>query len=147
MDLLEQYRLGGGNIVPALCFSFICGTNTTKLGMMVLLGQNLSKAIKILLTSSLGGKYDVIKLYLVLFQIKIRVHSSFIFCPIELKCGTGVNSEALSSNPGQNIRYKYVWKEKNANFYEKLKVLPKHSLTNVLPWQHPRLLLTANHFK
>ena len=28
------------------------------------LGQNLSKAIKILLTSSPGGKYDVIKLFL-----------------------------------------------------------------------------------
>ena len=42
------------------------------------LGQNLSKAIKILLTSSLGGKYDVIKPILVLFQVKIRVLLSFV---------------------------------------------------------------------
>ena len=42
------------------------------------LGQNLSKAIKILLMSSLGGKYDVIKLFLVLIQVKIRVSLSFV---------------------------------------------------------------------
>ena len=41
------------------------------------LRQNLSKAIKMLLMSSLGGKYDVIKLFLVWFQVKIRV---FLFC-------------------------------------------------------------------
>ena len=35
------------------------------------LGPNLSKAIKIWLMSSLGGKYDVIELFLVLFQVKI----------------------------------------------------------------------------
>ena len=37
------------------------------------LGQNLSKAIKILLTSSLGGEYDVIKPCLISFQVKIQV--------------------------------------------------------------------------
>ena len=37
------------------------------------LAQNLSKALKDLLTSSLGGKYDLIKLFFVLFQLKIRV--------------------------------------------------------------------------
>ena len=42
------------------------------------LGQNLSNAIKILLTSSLGGKYDVIKLFLGLFQVKIRVPLPFV---------------------------------------------------------------------
>ena len=42
------------------------------------LGQNLSKAIKILLTSSLGGKHDVIKLFLVSFHVKIRVSLSFV---------------------------------------------------------------------
>ena len=36
------------------------------------LGQNISKAIKILLTSSLVGKYDVIKPFLLSFQVKIR---------------------------------------------------------------------------
>ena len=42
------------------------------------LGQNFSKAIKILLTSSLGGKYDVIKLFLVSIKVKIRVSLSFV---------------------------------------------------------------------
>ena len=42
------------------------------------LGQNLSKAIKSLLTSSPGGKYDVIKPFLVSFQVKIRVLLSFV---------------------------------------------------------------------
>ena len=35
------------------------------------LGQNLSKAIKILLTTLLLGKYDVIKYFSVLFQVEI----------------------------------------------------------------------------
>ena len=47
--------------------------------------------------------------------------SSLIFCPIEQKFGTGVNSEALISNSSQKIRYKYFLKEKKAIFYEKLK--------------------------
>ena len=42
------------------------------------LGKNLSKVIKILLTSSLGSKYDVIKLFLVSFQVKIRVSLPFV---------------------------------------------------------------------
>ena len=82
------------------------------------------------------------------FQYRSRSKlSSLIFCPIELKFSTGVNSEALISNLSQKIRYKYVLKEKNAIFYEKLKFLPKRSWTKVLPWQHPRLLLTENYFK
>ena len=63
--------------------------------------------------------------------------SSLIFCPMGLKFGTGVNSKVLISNSNQKIRYIYVLKEKNAIFYEKLKILPKRSLTKVLPWQHP----------
>ena len=63
------------------------------------LGQNLSKAIKILQTSSVGGKYDIIKLF---FRYHSRSSSSsLISCLIELKFGTGVNSEALTSNSGQ----------------------------------------------
>ena len=73
--------------------------------------------------------------------------SSLIFRPMELKFGTRVNSEALISNSSQNIRYKYVLKEKKAIFNKKLKFLPKRSLTKVLPWQHPGLLLTENYFK
>ena len=54
------------------------------------LGQNLSKAIKRLLTSLLGAKYDVIKPF---FGIGPGQNSSsLIFCPMELKFGTGVNS-------------------------------------------------------
>ena len=36
--------------------------------------------------------------------------SSFIICPIELKFGTRVNSDALISNSSQKILYKYVLK-------------------------------------
>ena len=78
------------------------------------LEQNLSKAIKSLLMSSLGCKYDVIKPFLVLFQVKIRVPLSF-----ELKFGTGVNSEALISNLRQKMRF----------FTKNLKILPKRSWT------------------
>ena len=82
------------------------------------------------------------------FCIVPSQNSSFlIICPMELKFGTGVNSEALIPNSSQKARYNYVLKEKNAIFYEKLKFLPKQSLTKVLPWQHPRLLLTENYFK
>ena len=42
------------------------------------LGQNLSNVIKILLTSSVGGMYDVIKPFLVSFQVKIRVPLFFV---------------------------------------------------------------------
>ena len=42
------------------------------------LGKNLSKAIKILLSQLVGGNYDVIKLFLVLFQVKNRVLLSFV---------------------------------------------------------------------
>ena len=42
--------------------------------------------------------------------------SSLIFCPMNLKFGTGVNSEALISNSCQKVRYKYVLKEKKAIF-------------------------------
>ena len=63
------------------------------------LGQNLSKAIKFLLTSSPGGKYDVIKPF---FGIVPGQNSSYlIFCPMQLEFGTGVNSEALTSNSSQ----------------------------------------------
>ena len=34
--VLILFRLGGGHTVPPLCFSFICGPITTRLGMMVL---------------------------------------------------------------------------------------------------------------
>ena len=59
--------------------------------------------------------------------------SSLIICRMELKFGTGLNSEALISNSCQKIRCKYVLKEKNAIVYQKLKFLPKRSLTKVLP--------------
>ena len=135
---------GGGSMCPPLFVLYFC-SNYNQTWHDGTLGQNLSKAMQVLLMSSLGDKYDVIKLFLVSFQVKIRV--PFSFCPMELKFGTGVNSEALISTSSQKIRHKYVLKEKNAIFYEKLKFLPKCSMTKVLPWQHPRLLLTENYFK
>ena len=41
---------------------------------------------------------------------------------MELKLGTGVNSEALISNSSKKIRYKYVLMEKKAIFYEKTEI-------------------------
>ena len=80
------------------------------------LGQNLSKAIKGLLKSSLGHKYDVNKPFLVSFQVKIPY-----LLPNELKFGTRVSSEALISNSSQKIRYKYVLKEK-MRFFTKTEI-------------------------
>ena len=48
--------------------------------------------------------------------------SSLIFCPVELKFGTGVNSEALISNSTQKFLYKYVLKEKKAIFLRKTEI-------------------------
>ena len=68
---------GGGTLCPPL-FLLCLWSNYNETWHDSTLGQNLSKTIKILLTSSLGGKYDVIKLFLVLFQVKIRVSLSFV---------------------------------------------------------------------
>ena len=73
--------------------------------------------------------------------------SSLIFCPMELKFGQGSILRRSFRIRAKKIRYKYVLREKKAIFYEKLKFLPKRSLTKVLPWQHSRLLLTENYFK
>ena len=108
------------------------------------LGQNLSKAMKSLLTSSLEVSKTSSSCFGIVPEQK---SSSFIFCPIELKLGTGINSEELIQNSSQKIRYQYVLKEKKPLFNGKLKFLPKRSLKKVLPWQHPRLLLTQNNFK
>ena len=100
------------------------------------LGKNLSNAMESLLTSSSGGKYC----HQAVFGIPPGQNSSsLIFCPMELKFCTGINFEALISNSSQNIRYKYVLREKKAIFSLKLKLLPKRSLTKVLSWQQPRL--------
>ena len=48
--------------------------------------------------------------------------SSLIFCPMELKFGTGVNSEAMISNSSQKNQYKYVLKEKKAIFLRKTEI-------------------------
>ena len=56
----------------AQCFSFICCPIITKLGMMVLKDKISQKTMKILLTSSPGGKYDVIKPSLVSSQVKFE---------------------------------------------------------------------------
>ena len=46
--------------------------------------------------SLLWGKYDVIKQFLVSFQVKIQAF--LIFSPIWLKSGTGVDFEVLISS-------------------------------------------------
>ena len=108
------------------------------------LGQNLSKPIKIF--ADVITRSQVWRHRAIVGTVPDQNSSSLIFCPMELKFGTGVNSEALISNSGQKIRYKYVLKEKRPSFTKKLKFLPKCSLTKVLPWQHPGLLLTENYF-
>ena len=108
--------------------------------------QNLSEAIKIFLMSSLGGKYDVIKLFLVSFEVKIRVPLSFVQWSWNL--AQGVNSEVLILNWSQKLRYKYVLKEKNAFFKKKWNFWPSPPWQiTILPWQHPMLLLPENYFK
>ena len=66
-----------GTLCPPL-FLLCLGSNYNQTWHDGTLGQNSSKAIKILLTPSLGGKYDVIKPFLVLFQVKIWVPLSFV---------------------------------------------------------------------
>ena len=68
----------GGTLCPPPMFLFYLWSNYNQTWHDGSLGQNVSKALKILLTSLLGGKYDVIKLLLVLFQVKIRVSLPFV---------------------------------------------------------------------
>ena len=110
----NHISLGGHNVPPL--FLICLGSNCNQTWHAATLGQNLSKSIKISLTSLLGAKYAVIKPFLVSFQVNIQI---LLLYPVELKFGTGVNSEALISNSSQNIWYKYVLKEKNAILYEK----------------------------
>ena len=85
--------------------------------------------------SSLWGKYDVIKQFLVSFQVKIW--ASLIFSLIWLKFDTGVNFEALISN--LNLK-KLIWKihfeREKAIFYENgnfAKVLLDKSIAMATP--------------
>ena len=66
-----------GHIAPPLFFLYLL-SNYNQTWHDSTLGQNLSKTITILLTSSLGDKYDVIKPFLVSFKVKIRVPLSFV---------------------------------------------------------------------
>ena len=68
---------GGGTLCPPL-FLLCLWSNYNQTWHDGTLGQNLSKDIKSLLTSSPGGKYDVIKPFLVSFQVKIQVPLSFL---------------------------------------------------------------------
>ena len=70
-------HIGWGHIVPPL-FLLYLWSNYSQTWHDDTLGRSLSKAIKILLSSSPGGKYDVIKLFLVSFQVKIEVPLSFV---------------------------------------------------------------------
>ena len=68
---------GEGTMCPSL-FLLYLWSNYNQTWHDGIMRQNLSKSIKNLLTSSPGGKYDVIKLFLVSFQVKIRVPLSFV---------------------------------------------------------------------
>ena len=133
---------GQGTLCPLPLFLLYLWSNYNQTWHDGTLGQNLSKPIKILLMSSPGGKFDIIKPFLVAFR-GLNL-SSLIFCPMELKFGTGVNSEALISNSSQKIQYKYVLKEKKAIFLRKIEIFAQALLDKNVA---PRLLSTENYFK
>ena len=73
---INPIQTGGHNVPPSVSPLFVVQLQPNLACWYS--GQNLSKTIKLLLTSSPRGKYDVIKLFLVLFQVKIRVPLSFV---------------------------------------------------------------------
>ena len=83
-----------------------------------------------------GGKCDVIKLFLVSFEVKIRVPLSFVQWSRNL--AQGVNSEVLILNWSQKLRYKYVLKEKNS-FFRKNEIFAQ-ALLDKLKYYHGNTL-------
>ena len=143
--LLNHIGWEEGYIVPPPLFLLYLWSNYNQTWLDSTLGQNLSKAIQILLTSSLGAKYDVIKLFLVSFQVKIRVSLSFAQLSWNLAQGSILRRwfQIWAKKSDLNT----FWRRKMPFFTKKWQFLPKRSFTKVLPWQHPRLLLTKNYFK
>ena len=145
-DFFDLREPGWGLLKPyRLCPLFlVCGPITTKLGMMVLwdkISHNPQKVCwrhhqEVSMTSSSRFWY--------------RSRSEFEF-PYLLSDGAEIwhvgQFWGTDFEFEPKIRYNYVSKEKKAIIYEKLKFLLKHSLTKVLLWQHPRLLLTQNYSK
>ena len=72
--ILVKYRLGEANVPPSVSTLFVCPINT-KHGT---LAQDLSKALKILMMSSLSDVYDVIQQFPVSFEAYIRDSLSFV---------------------------------------------------------------------
>ena len=95
-------------------FSFTCGSITTKLGLMVLWHKNLSKLLKVLMTSSSSCSMS--------FEVEIqdRLSLAEILHIGQLK---GADSEFELK-----IRYKYDLSEKIAICFKNLKILAKRSL-------------------
>ena len=110
------------------------------------LAQNLPKAIKILLISSLWGKHGVIKEFSVSFQVKIWAQLSFVQFGWNLAQGSILRRwfRIWTKKSDMNT----FWARKGNLFYwTELKISPKCSLTKALPWQHPRLLSTETFVK
>ena len=109
------------------------------------LGHNLSKAIKILLILVITRRY--VWRHQVVFgilSVKIRVPLSFVQLSWNLAHGS-ILRRWFPIRAKKSYQIRFEWEK--CHFDEKLKFLPKRSLTKVLPWQHPRLLLTENYFK
>ena len=128
---LTLFRLGG-HIVPPL-FLLLLWSSDHQTWHKGILEQNLSKSVMSLMTSSPWGRYDVIKQFSVLFQVKIWAsllsnlaeiwHRGQFWdadFDVELKKAIGI-----------------TLREEKATFHRKLKNLPKCSVTKVLPWQTP----------
>ena len=107
-------------------------------------GTKSLKSHKILLPSSPGGTYDVIKPFLVLFHVKIRAPLSILQWSWNLAQGSILRRWFRIR--AKKFQINTFWRRKGI-FLRKTKLLPKRSLTKVLPWQHPVLLLTENYFK
>ena len=131
----------GGTLCPPL-FLLCLWSNYNQTWHDSTRGQNLSKAIKRLLTSSLGHKYDVIKPFLVSFQVKIRIFLSL--------------AEIWHWGQFWGANFEFEPKKSDINTFEREKMpfftkkswkFCPSSFWQVLPWQQPCLLLTENYFK
>ena len=104
-------------IVPLFLFLLYLLSSYNQTWHDCTLGKNFSKATKSLLTSSLRGMSDIIKLFLVSFQVKIRVSLSFV--QLSWNLAHGVNSEALISNRSKKIWYELRFEGEKCLFLRK----------------------------
>ena len=97
-------------------------------------GRSLVK-FKILKTSSLIPKYDVIIAILMSRQLKNWEFSIFVFGWIKLKFGVRGNFRLLISNLNSKTRYQFEIVRKGHFSSLRTRFLAQHSLMNWLPWQ------------